>query len=266
MQIAISKKNFLPEQTLFGGQSFLWEKKADGTYFLFSFKDAMTLRQQDKSYEIDKLFPAKKDYFAEKDYETEIQKLLEKKDKHLNEAVRALYGLRVLKQDLEDLIFTFILSSNNSIIRIRNTVQCIRKEYGIKRADELFYPGAELISKLKAEDLRNCGAGFRAGYMIESAKKFQDLEKEIEKVHNEQLVEILKEFPGVGDKIADCITVFSGNAKTFSPIDTWAKRILKELYGVEYKKYEDYRKWWADKFADSAYLAGQFLFEYYRKR
>ena len=262
----LKKRNLLLEETLFGGQSFLWEKREDSLYFLFSAKDAMTLRQQDEFYEIDKLFPTKKDYFAEESYEQELQKLLEKKDKHLSEAVRALHGLRVLKQDLEDLIFTFILSSNNRIDRIRNTVQCIKNKFAIKRNDELLYPGAEIISKLKEEDLRNCGAGFRAGYMIESAKKFKDLEKEIKKSYDNQLVEILKELPGVGDKIADCIAVFSGRAKIFSPIDTWAKKILNEFYGVEYKKYEDYRKWWADKFGDSAYLAGQFLFEHYRKK
>lgn len=266
MQIAISKNNFLPEQTLLGGQSFLWEKKADERYFLFSSKDAMSLNLQDDYYRLEKIEHNDKDYFGEEYYEQELQKILDKKDKYLSKATRELYGLRVLKQDLEDLIFTFILSSNNNINRIRNTVQCIRREYGIKRADELFYPGAELISKLKEEDLRNCGAGFRAGYMIESAKTFLKLKEEIQKANEMELLEILKELPGVGDKIADCIAVFSGRAKTFSPTDTWAKKILKELYGVEYNKYEDYRKWWTDKFADSAYLAGQFLFEYYRKR
>ena len=256
----LNKENFNAQVNLLGGQSFLWRKIDDG-YLCFSNKTPGVLREQGGEF-LWSGAPSAEAYFGDsREYEASIERL--KKDKVLREALKEIQGVRVLKQDLEELIFTFIISSNNNLKRIRSTVHCITENFGKfdARIDANIYPSAETIASLSEKDLQKCGVGYRAKSLIESAKIFLRKWGNFESLQEEELSEALKILPGVGDKVADCIAVFSGRACNFSPMDVWAKRILREYYEVEFKKYSDYRDWWSEHFGKDAALAGQVLFE-----
>jgi len=262
-------KNFDPAVTFLGGQSFLWEKRGD--IYVLTEKDKCFVAKEDgKGVKVRAVLGDGEDiksYFGSARKRALALKRL-KKDKFLKRAIDALPGLYLLKQDFESVFLSFILSSNNSILRIRRSAQCLKESFGKSIATDLgevkLFPGAERLSNASLKDLKACGLGYRAEFLKASAKDFAKDKDELENLRGLELVEALKNFKGVGDKVADCIAVFSGKADTFSPIDTHAKRILSELYELEFKKYNDYRKWFTERFGKDAALAGQFLFEYYR--
>jgi len=73
--------------------------------------------------------------------------------------------------------------------------------------------------------------GFRAKYI----KTANDLVSEafllsLKKLPYLEAKEALKDIPGIGDKIADCILLFSLGFTEAFPIDTWMKKILQKLY------------------------------------
>jgi len=267
--------SFDAQSTLLGGQSFVWQSLGNGQDYLLheAGRIAILLQKAPNAFETQPVFgfadAELKEYFNLLYNQSAQAQLLNLGDKHLTRAINNLKDFLLLKQDFETVFLTFILSSNNNIKRIRASVYCLTERFGNEVNTRLgkfkLFPGSEKISLLSEKELKQCGLGYRAAYLKESAKLFAKHKNNLQNMRELQLAQALKEFSGIGDKVADCIAVFSGKAKTFSPIDVHAKRILKQLYGVEYKHYLDYRKWFQEKFQDNAALAGQFLFEYYRK-
>ena len=49
-------------------------------------------------------------------------------------------------------------------------------------------------------------------------------------LHEKPAKKTLKQIPGVGDKIADCVLLFSLGFTEAFPIDIWMKKILQKLY------------------------------------
>jgi N-glycosylase/DNA lyase len=77
--------------------------------------------------------------------------------------------------------------------------------------------------------------------------------------------QFLLSFNGIGNKIADCILIFSLGFYEITPIDIWAQRILTEYYNLdEGLKYEKMRNYFSQYFKENTAWAGQFLFEYIR--
>ncbi len=262
----LSSKSFNAWVNLFGGQSFLWRQTNNGELLHFSGKFPGVLKLREDEIICYDFSGNVKDYFGDEDDYLSSLRRLRMIDDIMARVVSDIQGVRVLKQDFEEVIFTFIISSNNNLPRIRNSVLQIANRFGRKHTKygACLYPDAEVISGLSIDELRACGVGYRADFLIESAKIYLRNKNSFENLQEEALVEALKILPGVGDKVADCIAVFSGRANSFSPIDVWAKRILREVYNVEFSHYSDYRKWWRGKFGNDAALAGQILFEYFR--
>jgi len=101
------------------------------------------------------------------------------------------------------------------------------------------------------------------------------LNKEInlEELKTETNVNKLKEklmlFPGVGNKVADCIMLFSLKKYEVFPIDVWVRRVMNELYiknrdETKVNKLEIERLA-REKYGDLAGLAQQYLFYWKRE-
>ena len=79
----------------------------------------------------------------------------------------------------------------------------------------------------------------------------------------------LSKFPGVGDKVADCIMLFSLNKLEVFPIDVWVRRVMNELYIKEddEKKVnkELIQKLAKEKYDKLAGIAQQYLFYWKRE-
>ena len=191
-------------------------------------------------------------------------------------------GLRILRQEPWETLFSFIISQNNNIPRIRKIIRSICLEYGENLAEK---KGLELcpLSGEKRSDkkCRACGAcysfpsaeavvsepekllpshpGFRYKYLVDAAKRVASGECDLEDIKNhgsyEYTLSELKKILGVGDKVASCAALFGfGNYDAF-PIDVWMKRAIDDYFGgkLDHAALGSYRG-----------VAQQYIFHYIR--
>ena len=185
-------------------------------------------------------------------------------------------GIRILNQDLWEVIISFIISANNNIPRIKGIIERICKSYGreiIWNGKKYYtFPTIEELSKASVADLRNLGLGFRDTRVYETTQIFLTgkvkLEDLIKEKDTKKVKEKLLELPGVGPKVADCIMLFGMKRYEVFPIDVWVRRVMNELYiknedetKVKQKEIEKLAK---DKYKNLAGIAQQYLF-YWRR-
>lgn len=214
------------------------------------------------------------EYFNLSENYEDIKKKYSENYESLKKATEFAYGLRILKQDEFETIISFIISANNNIKRIKKIINNISMKCGKKiefEGKEYYgFPSIEELRKLKEEDFKSLGAGFRAKYLESTVNKIysDNLEKYIEKLNNLSNKELEKELlnlKGVGPKVANCIMLFGFNRIDSFPIDVWVKRVMQEeFFGgeeVSNKKIEE--------FANTLYkkgLAQQYLFYWRREQ
>jgi N-glycosylase/DNA lyase len=154
----------------------------------------------------------------------------------------------ILQQDLWETIVSFIVSQRKSIPAIKSSLEKLRRTFGQRCEVHLpddsiieYYtfpsPQDILYHEVTADDINKaCGVGYRAEYILDAARWFLDYEYHTLDLGNsyEEHLSALKEIKGVGDKVANCICLFSlGDLNSF-PIDVWIQRALdKELFTLE---------------------------------
>lgn len=274
-------KSFEPRHIFDCGQCFRWNEEDDGSYTGIFLKNVINVKKEHQ----DVVFQGVCDenikeictqYFdLERDYEA-IKQELSKIDEYLAKSIQYGDGIRILNQDLWEMIISFIISANNNIPRIKGIIERISKKYGKKmewNGKEYYtFPTPEELSKASIEDLRNLGLGFRDKYVYETTKKVFNHEIDLEKLHQENTKEVRKTLltlSGVGPKVADCILLFS-TLKRFDvfPIDVWVRRVMNELYikkddesKVNKKEIETLAR---EKYGNLEGIAQQYLFYWKR--
>ena len=108
-------------------------------------------------------------YFdIDSDYGRYIEKV-NPRDTYLSAAVQCGNGIRILRQDLWEMIITFLISQQNNISRIRSCIErlCVRYGEKLKAGDIEYYsfPTLQQLSGATEEELRRLGMGYRARYL-----------------------------------------------------------------------------------------------------
>lgn len=209
-----------------------------------------------------------RDYFrADMDYAA-IKKRLLKSDGKLNPCIEYGGGIRILHQDLWEMIISFIISANNNIPRIKGIIEKLCESFGepVEFQGEVFYsfPTAEKLSTLERVNLAHLKAGYRDRYILDAAQKVASGEVDLKALPNMPTADakkMLMQICGVGSKVADCILLFALGRFEVFPQDVWIKRILKDVYNVEEKDVDAFAK---DTYGDYAGIAQQYLYYYYR--
>lgn len=140
-------------------------------------------------------------------------------------------GMRVVRQDPTECLFSFICSSNNNIGRITLMLDRLRSSYGtnILESTELgsFYtfPTPDKLARISEQELRDLGFGYRAKFVVRTAEKLQGLggDRYLQGLRGHSIDSIRKSlmaFDGVGPKVADCVALFSLDASGTVPVDT----------------------------------------------
>lgn len=161
------------------------------------------------------------------------------KDSYMKKAAESGAGLRILRQDPWEMLITFIISQQKTIPAIKGAVEKISESYGdvVKTDYETIhlFPSPKQMSQATGEELNQFKLGYRTSYIQDAIDKVHhgliDLEA-IAAYDDMQLFQALKSVRGVGDKVANCIALFSYGRTSLAPIDTWIKKVIdKEYHG-----------------------------------
>ena len=264
--------------TINSGQVFLWEK-LDTKWYGINGNDVLLVDEK-CPHEVQSYQKIKYDLFRENDNFDKIIKTISK-DKIIKTAVKEFPGLRLMRQDPFQCYISFIVSSNSSIQNIRLTLQRIAKKFGKKvtfddKEFHLFPEPTRLANATKSE-LASCGLGYRttfvkkASIMVEQKEiDFDYLKKSYYTTAKNELLQVF----GIGNKVADCILLFSLEKLEAFPLDRWIVRSLLEYYPQVFsfegktltdKKYQDLHDEAVKYFGQYAGYSQQFLFKLIRE-
>lgn len=258
--------------TFESGQCFRWELQQDGSYtgvvgdkvlnvstgngeFIFKNTDINTFK--DFWY----------DYFDfGRDYDKIKQQL--SYDPVINKAANFGFGIRILRQDIWEILISFIVSANNRIPMIMRIVNNLSRQYGREICKGFYaFPKPVVLAGLSLNELETCRAGFRCKYIKQAAEMVVDKRIDLyglKYLSTEEARSELQKIPGVGEKIADCVLLYSGTKYDVFPIDLWIKRAIQTLYIGNNASLKDMREFCKAKFRDLAGFAQMYLFYYAR--
>lgn len=271
-------ENFNPEHIFECGQAFRWERQEDGSYTLVAFNRVInvSLDEEDvviKNTSLEDFENIWIDYFDLKaDYKSMQETFNE--DPIMQEAIEYGEGIRILKQDPFETTISFIISANNRIPQIKKSIGLIARTYGdsigFYEGKEYFsFPSPQALAQVDVSELREiCRVGFRDQRIFDVSKMVAcgDLDLNILKERDrEDIKNVLITLPGIGPKIADCITLFAYNKKDSFPVDVWIKRVMEFLYFKEDVNKNKLAMLSREKFGPFAGLAQQYLFYYGRE-
>jgi len=209
-----------------------------------------------------------------------IKRSLGRGDAAMRRAIRAGEGIRILNQELWETMISFIISQNNNIPRIKGCIEALCREFGeaadvpaevrpFVESEKLYtIPQPEVLAELRREDLDVCRLGYRAPYLIETAKQVLargGIDSEENRLKDAgDVISALTEFAGVGPKVAGCIALFGvGRADAF-PIDIWMRRAMHTVYGIDENNMKAMQTYAAQHFGRYGGYAQQYLFYYIR--
>lgn len=273
-RIILESEYFSAQQICYSGQVFRFRPHKNG-YVLISGREVCYLQQQGREVTITCTDPK---YFVnyfdlDTDYGSIVSEL-----KNFGgitaDAAEFGKGIRILRQDKLETVFSFIISANNNIKRIQGILENICGSLGkpISFMDESFsaFPEAAALAGAGEEFFYKAGCGYRAPYMVRTAGDIAsgfDLNAIAGMDYSAAAAELSKLY-GVGKKVADCILLFGYGRQDVFPVDTWIEKVYRDDFAASQNCKNLNRKQIADRFVEifkhNSGYAQQYLFYYKR--
>ena len=260
--------------TLASGQAFRWRQVDDWHYGVVQ-GELVALRQtasrlevQGSSGDHERTLGRVMDYLRLDDDLEGIYAKIDT-DPHIHRAIDHYRGLRILRQDPWECLVSFICSANSSVARISETMTALSREHGVplklgERVDYSF-PTPQKLVEVGEAGMRALKMGFRAPYVAQAAERVARGELALEPLRRmpyTQAKEELMALRGVGDKVADCVLLFSLDKLEACPIDRHVRRSVEQSYLVPAKQnYKTLRAWALEQWGPLAGYAQQYLFQ-----
>jgi 8-oxoguanine DNA-glycosylase Ogg len=184
-------------------------------------------------------------------------------------------GVRILRQPPLECFFSFICSSCNTVIKIERSVYRLATRYGERievGGERLFcFPTLEELAYAKEEELRADLWGYRAPRVIALARELLHKEENwleaLRRVPHTTAKQELIRLHGIGEKLADCISLFSLDKDEAIPVDTHVRQLTCRLYRPDLEPksltprvYAEIVEEWQKRFGAYAGWAHQYLF------
>lgn len=253
--IRCSIEHFSIEQICNSGQCFRMERISEDTYSVTAGDRYLEVTQSGEevifSCEEEEYNSYWKGYFdLDTDYHTYVE-CINPKDEYLLKAAGAGGGIRILRQDLWEMIVSFLISQQNNIVRIRHCIQNLCEEYGQEKVNAYgkhyyTFPKPEALAGLQEDALKACNLGYRSKYVVRTARAVAEGVVKLEDIRDlpypEAKAELLKLY-GVGEKVADCICLFGLHHTEAFPVDTHINQALKKHYkrGFPKRRYKGFQ-------------------------
>ncbi len=259
--IEIESTDFDIEQIATSGQCFRMYQVDHDTWEVFALNKSMRVVRKSRHHLLycsqDDFNDFWSNYFdLQTDYSRLKQRILASGDSYLSEAVRYGYGIRILQQDLWEVIVSFVISQQNNIRRISG---CLKKLCEINQNK---FPLPTDFLKFSNTDLDSVKLGYRKDYLLKISKAVVEEKFDINSLSNlsyPKAIQQLKTLHGVGDKVANCIVLFGLYKIEAFPVDVWIKKILQKYYDGDFlSKFPE--------LTDIAGLVQQYMYFYERAK
>ncbi|HWT27771.1 MAG TPA: DNA glycosylase [Mobilitalea sp.] len=194
-----------------------------------------------------------------------VADLVTGEDSFLKEAAEYGKGIRILRQEPFEMLISFIISQNKNIPSIKQCITRICETYGETKhygeGSQIEYhtfPTPEKLAAAEKEELRALKLGYRDEYIIRASQAVQSGSinlPELMLCSHEEAVSALKNIHGIGDKVANCISLYGLHHIEAFPIDVWIKKVLSEIYQNSFS---------VDRYQGYAGIVQQYMFYYKR--
>ena len=259
--------------TLGSGQAFRWQQVGEWYYGVVA-GSIWKIRQAGRGLEFssapepeERTVPLARSYFRLDDDLVAIYRCIGG-DRRVARAVRRYRGLRLLRQEPWECLVSFIISAYSNIRRITGHVEQLSEAYGdpvsLDGHHRYTFPSPARLAEAGEEEFRRMGLGYRAKFLARLARSL--LDRGLDPVelrawpYAEAKAELLRIY-GVGEKVADCILLFSLDKLEAFPVDVWVRRAVMEWYHPEEKATDrQLRLWAAERFGPLAGYAQQYMF------
>jgi N-glycosylase/DNA lyase len=272
------------DHSLTPGQSFRWRRDDRGRWAGVVGRRIIRLRREEEDVICEVLpdgdaLAFAMDYFHLDVKLADLYRGFARAGGRIVEAIERFNGLRVLRQDPEETLLSYVCSAANSVPRIAGAVEAMSRLYGefIGELDGREYhafPTAQALAETSPDDLRRlCGLGFR-GLNLQSvaAQITEHPQGWLDSLRVADYEAARAELLGircVGRKIADCVLLFSLDKDRAFPVDTHVRRMAVKYYLPEFRQrtltpavYQEIVDYFQNKFGDFAGWAQEYLFYY----
>lgn len=272
----IPSENFDLEETMTCGQTFCWhridgELYEDGKPHFYTFRNQKPLivEQKDNGDIIAETELPREEVERALGIHHDLEQIFETfpEDDNLEKARDELWGLRIVQDEFFPCMISYLLSPQMRIPRIKKMHNNIAREYGekieVNGRELLRFPTPEELAEATEEELRELGTGYRAKYIVETMKILQSdfNHQEMDDMEYGDAREYMKQLYGVGDKVADCVLLFSKGFYEAYPIDTWAEKALKQNYPeLHSDDYDEVSRNMREYFGDYSGYAQEYIF------
>lgn len=259
-------ETFNVKDTLECGQLFRYKQLSQNVYAVFSQDKYCQIEQGEKEVFV---YTEDKNYFwnffdCDTDYQQKVDRI-SAISPLMQQVANYGKGIRILNQNLTEMIFCFIISANNNIKRIQLIVQRLCEALGKKTSYGYAFPTVEKLASQTVDFYTRLGAGYRDKYLLATAQKL--LTYDLEKLRAMDTATARKElltFMGVGPKVADCILLFGMKHGDVFPVDTWLKKVYHQYFEQGHSD-NQISAYFCQLFGQDSGLSQQYLFYFQRK-
>lgn len=261
------------DQVYKSGQVFRWFKIRDGKYAI-PVRDALLKIEQNHQKFImnctdQEFYTFWYDYL---DIGTDYSQM-NNRIKQINEEMRPIAnrcsGIRILKQDLFEIIVSFMLATATNIPNIKRMIELIAKTCGVKRKTSIRESGVYTWYEFPPhwrilEEQHRLGDSFglkRKERVIQVCQDIEDGWFDLDLLQSmcyKDAREYLMEFAGIGPKVADCICLYGLHQMEAFPVDTHIEQVIQRDF--ECTDLEEFRDWFLQDVVGYEGLVQQYLF------
>jgi len=236
LELNLNSEPFSLDTTLLCGQLFRWRKLGCWWYGNVD-ERVFRIRQTGNTLGFEGVHSSfVRDYFRLGDDLPHITSTINH-DAFIARAIHEFEGLRIVRQPVWECLISYICATYKNIPAIQDMILRLSKRFGneVTFDDGLFhtFPEPSRLANATLDELRSCGLGFRAKRVLEAARmvvnRAVDIEALKELDYGSAKHELFR-FPGVGNKAADCILLFSLEKLEAFPVDVWIKRVIQNQY------------------------------------
>ena len=267
---------FQLDAVLDGTQDFRWRPRRNGWHSGVLDGNLIHVRQVGACLEyraaaaLDALL---RSYFRLDDDINAVHSELSARDKNIARLIKKYPSLRVLRQpDPWECTVAYICSAANNVNRISAIVESVAERLGdqLELDGEVrnAFPTYDMVLEEGVEALARLGLGMdRHSKIFAAAQRIRDGRLDLHRLMQPEVCYAeakrrLMGCYGIGEKVADCISLFALDKQEAFPVDRWVERAMARYFpDGEQPEGDDLAMWAQDHFGRHAGFANQLLFQ-----